>query len=73
MTKDLKKENRVLFQCLKSRDQEGFEPFLARVEWPCRRLLTCFDLPVAANANNPQQRAAQDKRLTEAEKELDLA
>lgn len=73
LDEDLKKENRVLFQCLKSRDQEGFEPFLARVEWPCRRLLTCFDLPVAANANNPQQRAAQDKRLTEAEKELDLA
>jgi hypothetical protein len=40
---DLMKANRVQFQCLKSRDQKPFERFLARVEWPCRRILTCND------------------------------
>lgn len=43
MDDDLRKENRVQFQCLKSRDQAPFEMFLARVEWPCRRVLTCMD------------------------------
>ena len=40
---DLRKKGRVLFQCLKSRDQAPFEPFYARVEWPCRRILSCND------------------------------
>lgn len=39
----LRKSNRVLIQCLKTRDQGAFDPFLARVEWTCRRLLTCND------------------------------
>lgn len=39
---ELRKRNRVLFQCLKSRDDAPFEPFAARVEWSCRRLLTSF-------------------------------
>ena len=39
----LKNANRVRFQCLKSRDDAPFEPFFARVEWSCRRLLTCWD------------------------------
>ena len=41
---DLSRQNRVQFQCLKSRDDKSFEPFLARVEWPCRRLFTCRDV-----------------------------
>jgi len=41
---DLKKMNRVQFQCLKSRDQKPFERFEARVEWSCRRILTCMDV-----------------------------
>jgi len=41
---ELAKSNRVQFQCLKSRDQKPFEIFLGRVEWPCRRILTCFDI-----------------------------
>lgn len=40
---ELMSRNRVRFQCLKSRDLEGFKTFLARVEYPCRRILTCFD------------------------------
>lgn len=39
----LMQANRVRFQCLKSRDDAPFEPFFARVEWSCRRLLTCWD------------------------------
>lgn len=55
---DLKKKNRVQFQCLKARDTAGFEPFLARVEWLCRKLLTCYD-PVESGTNqsmdNPRE------------------
>jgi hypothetical protein len=39
----LRQANRVRFQCLKSRDDAPFEPFFARVEWSCRRVLTCWD------------------------------
>jgi len=39
----MKDEGRVLFQNLKTRDTEPFKPFLARIEWPCKRLLTCYD------------------------------
>ena len=45
----LRANNRVMFQCLKSRDQKPFEPFYARVEWPCRRILTCHDMPRTAD------------------------
>ena len=48
---DLIAANRVQFQCLKSRDQKPFEMFLARVEWPCRRMLTCFDIPMTSGQN----------------------
>ena len=48
---DLIATNRVQFQCLKSRDQKPFEMFLARVEWPCRRVLTCFDMPMTSTQN----------------------
>ncbi len=40
---DLKDKNRVQFQNLKSRDQAKFSPFLARVEWPCRRIFTVVE------------------------------
>lgn len=43
---DLEKQNRCQFQCLKSRDSAKFEVFLARVEWPCRRLIQCYDVPI---------------------------
>lgn len=49
MDDDLSKANRVQFQCLKSRDQKPFDIFNARVEWPCRRLLTSSD-PVMSTA-----------------------
>lgn len=40
---DLKDRNRVQFQNIKSRDQDKFRPFLARVEWPCRRIFTVME------------------------------
>ena len=46
MDQDLAKANRVQFQCLKSRDQKPFEMLWSRVEWPGRRILTCWDTPV---------------------------
>jgi len=37
---DLRGLNRVQFQCLKTRDQEPFDPFYASVSWAQRRLTT---------------------------------
>lgn len=39
----LRKENKVRFQCLKSRDNKPFEPFHSRVEFPFRRILNSYD------------------------------
>jgi len=64
---DLRAQNRVQFQCLKSRDQKPFEMFLSRVEWPCRRILTCFEVPMTTD----QKQAAGDALDNEALKELD--
>lgn len=43
---NLRKQNRVAFQCLKTRDRKPFERFFSRVEWPCRRILTSDDMPL---------------------------
>jgi replicative DNA helicase len=59
----LSKANRVQFQCLKSRDQKPFEMFNARVEWPCRRLLTCTDVTMT-----PQQQEAVGNQLDQIKK-----
>lgn len=40
LDEELAKDNQILFQCLKSRDQKPFEPFTASVYWPTRRLKT---------------------------------
>jgi hypothetical protein len=50
---DLRRAGRVLFQCLKSRDQAPFEPFYARVEWPCRRILTSHE-PIPLNTGKKE-------------------
>ena len=62
---DLREKNRAQFQCLKSRDQKPFEMFLARVEWACRRLITCYDIPLAS-----KKESAGDE-LEEADAALD--
>ena len=63
---DLKKQSRVQFNCLKSRDQAPFDPFIARVEWPCRRLLSCFDV-----ARTAEENAKLGDEIDKAAKELE--
>jgi hypothetical protein len=41
----LAEKGQVLFQHLKSRDQEPFKPCKAQVLWPCRRLSTLHEVP----------------------------
>lgn len=43
----LRGKNEVRFQCLKSRDQKPFDPFIAGVHWPCRRIYTKHDVSQA--------------------------
>lgn len=43
LNKEMRESARVLIQCLKSRDDAEFKPFYSRIEWPCRRMLTCLD------------------------------
>jgi len=52
---DLATANRVQFQCLKSRDQKPFEMLWSRVEWPCRRILTCWDTPTTSGGGQKGQ------------------
>lgn len=63
---ELKNANRVQFQCLKARDMKPFEPFIARVEWPCRRLLTCLEITMT-----PEQNAQMGADLDKAGDQLD--
>lgn len=62
---EFQEKNRVQFQCLKSRDQAPFKPFLGRVEWPCRRILTCLD------ALTPTPQDGKPKDFKQAEQQLD--
>jgi hypothetical protein len=43
---DLRAQNKVLFQCLKTRDMAPFPNFYSRVEWSCRRILTSDEVPL---------------------------
>ncbi len=63
---ELKDQSRVQFNCLKSRDQKPFDPFMARVEWPTRRLLTCWDV-----ARTPEENAKLGAAIDKAGAELD--
>jgi len=58
----LRNQNRVLFQCLKSRDQAPFKNFFAQVEWSCRRILTTHEVPmmVPKRDNDRSQNALDD-------------
>jgi len=48
---DLVAQSRVQFQNLKARDNKPFDTFISRVEWPCRRILTCYEVPRSAEEN----------------------
>jgi len=63
---DLKNQSRVQFNCLKSRDQKPFEPFIARVEWPCRKLYSCFEVSLS-----PEENAKIGAEIDKASKELE--
>lgn len=43
---ELRTQNKVLFQCLKSRDHAPFANFFSSVKWDCRRLLTSHEVPL---------------------------
>jgi hypothetical protein len=47
---DLAKDNQVLYQCLKARDHQPFEPFRASIHWPTRKLMTLLDVPGETSA-----------------------
>lgn len=49
---ELRSQNRVLFQCLKTRDRAPFQNFYSRVEWPCRRMLTSHEVPIMQGQNS---------------------
>ena len=63
---DLVAQSRVQFQCLKSRDNKPFEPCIARVEWPCRRILTCYEVQ-----RTPEENAKLGAAVDAAHKALD--
>jgi replicative DNA helicase len=63
---EFQKQSRVQFDNLKSRDQKPFEPFIARVEWPCRKLISCFDAAMTPE-ENAKMGAAIDKAGSELE------
>jgi len=68
---DLKKSNRVQFQCLKSRDNKPFERFEARVEFACRRILTCMDVSLKPTPMASGSGASSKQAVDEAAKVLD--
>ena len=59
---DLTKRCRLMFDCLKARDQRKFDPFLAKISWGPRRLLTCDEKPLVEEQlpTTRQRRQAQD-------------
>ena len=63
---ELRGQSRLQLQCLKARDHEPFEPFIARVEWPCRRILTCFEVE-----RTPEENAKMGAEIDKAHKELE--
>lgn len=61
---EMRKEGRLMFQCLKTRDEARFEPFLSNIEWSCRRLLVNDDIKII----NSEKKEELGKKL---EQELD--
>lgn len=59
---NLRAQNRVLFQCLKSRDMAPFNNFFSRVEWGCRRILTSHEIPIQMPSHNGRG-GSEDKNV----------
>jgi hypothetical protein len=49
---ELSKNNQFIIQCLKSRDQQPFEPFRAGIVWQTRRIMSIKEGPDANPAND---------------------
>ena len=64
---ELASQNRVLYQCLKARDDEPFKIFYVRIEWPCMRMYTTHDRPVSQ-----EEREAQAKEIDKDQENLDV-
>lgn len=60
---DLRASNRVLLQCMKSRDQAPFQNFYARVEWHCRRILTSQEVPMVTGRKDPTKPDASQSEI----------
>ena len=67
---ELRNQGQVLFQCLKTRDMEPFSPFYSRVEWPCRRILHCDDIPDFGEAGK-ERIAKQAESMTDQQSLID--
>lgn len=67
LDKEYAERNRALFTCLKSRDNAPFNPFLAQIDWPCRRIGTCSDNPLddVSTRVDPEQGAEIASALDE--------
>jgi hypothetical protein len=63
MDNDLRDRARVQYQCLKSRDTRGFDTFIARVEWHCRRILTTHESIQDIGASNQEEAKKIQKAL----------
>lgn len=40
---ELREMARLLIQCIKTRDDEKFQPIYVAIDWRCRRIMTCFE------------------------------
>jgi len=69
---DLRKLNRAIFQCLKSRDQAPFDRAPVRVEFTCRRLLTCHESVEALEEKIKANKGEYDKIKPITHPELNL-
>ena len=64
---DLRAQNRVLFQCLKTRDQSPFQNFFSRVEWSCRRIINSDEMPMVQGSfsGNDDKKSKMKETLDE--------
>lgn len=69
---DLRAQSKVLFQCLKTRDDAHFANFFARVEWGCRRLLTSHEVPIVQTRTDKAAMSKNDDALDEIIKTIGL-
>lgn len=65
LDKEYGEKNRALITNLKSRDNAPFDPFFVRIEWGCRRMMTCLDNPNDSVSSRvaPDQKEAISKAI----------